>query len=55
MNTSYYRETVKDAILDLFAGPPENGIYSPSVQHSLHLMEKRVLDSIPEVYFNILI
>ena len=26
------RKVVKDSILDVFAGPPDNGSYSPSVQ-----------------------
>lgn len=41
--------TVKDAILDKFAGPPDTGIYSPSVQNTLYLAEKMVLDKIPQV------
>lgn len=41
--------TVKDAILDKFAGPPDTGIYSPSVQHTLYQAEKVVLEKVPEV------
>lgn len=41
--------TVKDAILDKFAGPPDTGIYSPSVQHTLYQAEKIVLEKVPEV------
>ncbi|KAL0848980.1 hypothetical protein ABMA28_013364 [Loxostege sticticalis] len=41
--------TVKDAILDKFAGPPDTGIYSPSVQHTLYQAEKIVLEKVPEI------
>lgn len=41
--------TVKDAILDKFAGPPDTGVYSPSVQHTLYQAEKVVLEKVPEV------
>lgn len=27
-----YRESVKNSVLDVFAGPPHTGTYSPSVQ-----------------------
>lgn len=43
------RNTVKDAILNVFAGPPDTGIFSPSVQNTLYLTEKLVLDTVPEV------
>lgn len=43
------RNTVKDSILSVFSGPADKGIFSPSVQNTLHLTEKLVLDSIPEV------
>lgn len=43
--------TVKDAILDKFAGPPDTGVYSPSVQHTLYQAEKVVLEKVPEVNF----
>ncbi|KAG6443992.1 hypothetical protein O3G_MSEX003127 [Manduca sexta] len=43
--------TVKDAILDKFAGPPDTGVYSPSVQHTLYQAEKVVLEKVPEVRF----
>ncbi|KOB65966.1 Uricase, partial [Operophtera brumata] len=45
--------TVKDAILDKFAGPPDIGVYSPSVQHTLYQAEKVVLEKVPEHYLNI--
>ncbi|XP_046643712.1 uricase-like [Daphnia pulicaria] len=43
--------TVKDAIMKVFAGPADKGIYSPSVQNTLHLTEKLVLDSVPEINY----
>lgn len=42
--------TVKDCILENFAGPPYTGIYSPSVQNTLYLAEKHVLDKIQQIY-----
>lgn len=41
--------TVKDAILDKFAGPPDTGVYSPSVQHTLYQAQKVVLEKVSEV------
>ncbi|XP_063359095.1 uricase [Cydia amplana] len=41
--------TVKDAVLDKFAGPPDVGVYSPSVQHTLYQAEKTVLEKVPEI------
>ncbi|XP_022820982.1 uricase [Spodoptera litura] len=41
--------TVKDAILDKFAGPADIGVYSPSVQHTLYQAEKTVLEKVPEI------
>lgn len=40
---------VKQCILNTFAGETEKGIFSPSVQNTLYLAEKLVLESIPEV------
>lgn len=40
---------VKDSILDKFAGPPETGLPSPSVQNTLYLAEKMVLEKIKQV------
>lgn len=42
-------ENVKDCILDKFAGPPETGIFSPSVQNTLYLAEKMILDKVSQV------
>ena len=47
-----YRDTVKSTILDVFAGPPQTGVYSPSVQHTLYIAEKQILDKIPQVSWN---
>ena len=40
---------VREAILELFAGPARGGLYSPSVQHTMHLAQTRVLDRLPDV------
>lgn len=42
---------VKECILDKFAGPPEEGIFSPSVQNTLYLAEKMILDKVHQVNF----
>ncbi|CAL8121738.1 unnamed protein product [Orchesella dallaii] len=41
--------TVRDCILDAFAGPPDVGVFSPSVQNTLYLAQKRVLEKIPQM------
>lgn len=41
--------TVKDCVIDCFAGPPHEGLFSPSVQNTLYLAEKMALDKIPQV------
>jgi urate oxidase len=41
---------VKDNIIKVFAGPADTGIFSPSVQNTIHITQKLVLDTIPEVY-----
>jgi urate oxidase len=41
--------TVKDCILDAFAGPPQTGVFSPSVQNTLYLAQKNVLERIPQM------
>ncbi|XP_043484195.1 uricase [Leptopilina heterotoma] len=41
--------TVKNCILENFAGPPKTGIYSPSVQNTLYRAEKHVLDKIDQI------
>ncbi|KAJ8673955.1 hypothetical protein QAD02_005217 [Eretmocerus hayati] len=40
---------VKDCILEKFAGPPETGIYSPSVQNTLYLTEKSILSRVSQI------
>lgn len=42
--------TVRDCIMENFAGPPDTGIYSPSVQNTLYLACKCVLDKIRQIY-----
>lgn len=42
-------EAIKECILDKFAGPPDTGAFSPSVQNTLYLAEKMALDKIPQV------
>jgi len=41
--------TVKDCIFDKFAGPPDKGVLSPSVQNTLYLAEKMILDKEPQI------
>ncbi|XP_049831366.1 uricase isoform X1 [Schistocerca gregaria] len=42
-------DAVKECILDKFAGPPDTGIFSPSVQNTLYLTEKMVLDKVQQI------
>lgn len=42
-------DSVKDCILDKFAGAPDTGIFSPSVQNTLYLAEKMILDKVKQV------
>jgi hypothetical protein len=44
-----YRKTVQECILEQFAGPPDTGIFSPSVQNTLYLAEKMILDKVEQV------
>jgi urate oxidase len=37
-------EAVKSVLTDTFFGPPRTGVYSPSVQNTLFLMAKAVLN-----------
>ncbi|XP_067057505.1 uricase-like isoform X2 [Acropora muricata] len=39
----------KNTILDEFAGPPQTGVYSPSVQNTLYKAEERILNNIPQI------
>ncbi|XP_068141669.1 uricase [Drosophila tropicalis] len=49
VNFSRAWQTVKNIILKNFAGDPNIGVSSPSVQHTLYLSEKEVLDVLPQV------
>eukprot|EP00088_Acartia_fossae_P052184 TRINITY_DN5880_c0_g1_i13.p1 TRINITY_DN5880_c0_g1~~TRINITY_DN5880_c0_g1_i13.p1 ORF type:complete len:303 (-),score=65.14 TRINITY_DN5880_c0_g1_i13:87-995(-) len=40
---------VKNTILDVFAGPADKGIYSPSVQQTQFLTQKKILLANPEI------
>lgn len=40
---------VKNTILEEFAGPPDTGVYSPSVQNTLYKTEAKILGSIPQI------
>ncbi|XP_070581881.1 uricase-like [Ptychodera flava] len=42
-------ETVKNTILDEFAGPPERGVYSPSVQMTMHLTANHAMAKISQI------
>ncbi|ALC39438.1 Uro [Drosophila busckii] len=42
-------QLIKNIILKNFAGDPNVGVSSPSVQHTLYLSEKQVLDVLPQV------
>jgi urate oxidase len=47
---------VLDACLETFFGPPQTGVYSPSVQYTLYQMGKRVIQVVPQVssiYFSL--
>ncbi|CAI5947480.1 unnamed protein product [Closterium sp. NIES-64] len=45
-NTAY--SAAKAALTDTFFGPPQGGVYSPSVQRTLYLMGEEVLSRVPE-------
>eukprot|EP00262_Sarcandra_glabra_P004579 TRINITY_DN15688_c0_g1_i1.p1 TRINITY_DN15688_c0_g1~~TRINITY_DN15688_c0_g1_i1.p1 ORF type:complete len:309 (+),score=54.51 TRINITY_DN15688_c0_g1_i1:104-1030(+) len=40
---------VKKVLIDTFFGPPNEGVYSPSVQNTLYLMAKAVLHRFPDI------
>ncbi|KAM4721979.1 uricase-like [Rhinophrynus dorsalis] len=42
-------QTIKDIILDTFAGPYDKGEYSPSVQKTLYDIQVRSLSKVPEI------
>lgn len=35
--------------MDAFAGPPDTGTFSPSVQNTLYLAQKEVLERVPQM------
>jgi len=41
--------TIQDSILEVFAGPADKGIFSPSVQNSQFLTQKMILEKIPQI------
>lgn len=49
-----YRKTVKETIIEKFAGPYDRGEYSPSVQKTLYETQVLVLDRLPEVLHEII-
>lgn len=40
---------VKDLVVSTFFGPPDSGVYSPSVQKTLHEIAEAILSKVPEV------
>ncbi|ODM99567.1 Uricase [Orchesella cincta] len=49
LDYDYAWNTVKDSVLYAFAGSPDTGIFSPSVQNTLYLAQKEVLEKIPQM------
>lgn len=48
-------DTAKQAMIDLFFGPPKGGVYSPAVQYTMHEMGVAVLARVPQIesiFFN---
>ena len=41
--------TAHGCILEVFAGPADQGVFSPSVQNSQHLTQKLILQKLPQV------
>ena len=41
--------TVRDTILEVFAGPADTGVFSPSVQNSQFLTQKLILEKFPKI------
>ncbi|XP_077986644.1 uricase-like [Glandiceps talaboti] len=42
-------EIVKTTILDEFAGPPDKGVFSPSVQYTMYLTQTKAMLQIPQL------
>jgi len=41
--------TVQDSMLEVFAGPADKGVFSPSVQNSQFLTQKMIMERVPQV------
>ena len=41
--------TVRDTVLEVFAGPADTGVFSPSVQNSQFLTQKLILEKFPKI------
>ena len=41
--------TVRDTVLEVFAGPADTGVFSPSVQNSQFLTQKLILEKFPQI------
>jgi len=46
-DTAY--SSVQDTVLEVFAGPADKGLFSPSVQNSQYLTQKMILERVPQV------
>ena len=42
-------ETVRDAVMEVFAGNPDTGIFSPSVQKTIYDFQKLALSKVPQM------
>ena len=50
-----FREIVKQAVLEKFAGPPDVGVYSASVQNTLYITAKAALARVPQVLWLVIV
>ena len=41
--------TVRDTILEVFAGPADTGVFSASVQNAQHLTQTKILETLPAI------
>jgi len=46
---------VKQAVLEKFAGPPDVGVYSASVQNTLYITAKAALARVPQVLWLVIV
>lgn len=51
MDFDHTWNTVKEIILKNFAGDPEHGVPSPSVQNTIYLSQKDILEAVKQVKF----